>query len=207
MSWAQAPTQSRHSVDGGECRDCVGASRSAVGLNGTSFQVCQDHRREARRRVCHHNPCEAWLLRVSRAHPGVPMVRVLYVASPTPLSRSDRAHSDYLHLLRVAPRHRLEKLDADTHESRVRLIWSNPSTVTIVLAHIPTSVALVCYKSPCVRRDTSQCTWDSALRARHQHFTKEDRPLERTRMATRALSGDQPLHEQSTASVQPTLSG
>ena len=193
-------------MGGGECARCIGASRTALGLSIRVKQFCQDHRREARRRVCHHNPCEAWLLRVSRAHSGVPMVRVLCVASPKPLSRSDRAHSDDLHLLRVAPRHRLEKLDADTHESRVRLIWSNPSTGTIVPAHIPTSVALVCYKSPCARRDTSQCTWVSALRAMRQHFTKEDRPLERTRMATRALSGDESLHEQCTTSGQPILS-
>ena len=195
-----------HSPGSEECTFQAGATGSALGTLERPHKPKQDHRREARRSVCHHNPCESWLLRVSRAHSGVPMVRVLCVDSPTPLSRSDRAHSDDLHLLRVAPRHRLEKLDADTHESRVRLIWSNPSTGTIVLAHIPTSVALVCYKSPCARRDTSQCTWVSALRARHQHFTKEDRPLERTRMATRALSGDQSLHEQCTTSGQPTMS-
>ena len=127
--------------------------------------------RSTQRRVCHHNPCEAWLLRVSRAHAGVPMGRALCQASPKALYLPGRARSDDLHLLRVAPRHRLEKLDADTHESRVRLIWSNPSTGTIVPAHVPFGVAMACYRSPCVRRDTSQCTWVSALRARRQHFT------------------------------------
>jgi hypothetical protein len=146
-SWARAPEQFRHSVGSGECRDCVGASRSAVSLNGTSFSVCQDPQREARRRVCHHNPCDARLLQSSRGQSGVCVGRTSYAGSLQALYSSDSAISYDIHLLRVAPQRRLERLDSDIHESRVRQTWSSLSTGTIFQVHETIAVATARYES------------------------------------------------------------
>ena len=98
---------------------------------------------------------------------------IIYAGHLQALIRNERARSSDLHLCRVATWHRLESLDSDTDERRVRRIWSDPSTGTIMPAYELNAVAMVSHESPFVRRDTSQCTSVHAHRAKRPHLHRK----------------------------------
>ena len=147
-SWARPPTRRAHSVGGGECARCVGPSRTAVALRTCVQQVCQDHHREARTRMCIHNPCDAWLLQTFRGKSGGPMDKAQCAGHLQVLIRYERARSSDLHVWRVRLWRCLERLYSHIHQSRGRQIWSKPSTGIVVLGRGPIAVAVARYESP-----------------------------------------------------------
>ena len=147
-SWARPPTRRAHSVGGGECARCVGPSRTAVALRTRVQQVCQDHHREARTRMCIHNPCDAWLLQTFRGKSGGPMDKAQCAGHLQVFIRYERARSSDLHVWRVRLWRCLERLYSHIHQSRGRQIWSKPSTGIVVSGRGPIAVAVTRYESP-----------------------------------------------------------